>query len=492
MANNDDTNPNNEISSPGITYPTPYIPDPESIRIPSDFTIEAVKLYPWNGATPIDLTNVRGTINIFEDIFNNFLTGNITVADAWDLPMLYPLIGEEFLEISFKRPGTKNQGTSNAAESPDYRYGFEEQIRYLVETESFVMKFRVIKMTDRKLVRDRAQSYTLHFTSEEFISNKKNKFRKSYIDTLYSDMVKDVYDTFLNKGKPIVIESTMYEQDFVFSNWTPSQCVNIVAARSIANGRSGSNYVFFETVAGFNFVSLEKLFEAKEKETLLYQPANIMITPPNRPIDEEVRNIYEFDYVDYFDVVSNLQHGMYAAKLLTVDPIRRIYEEYDFDYAKEFDRFKHLEKNKVCTDGLDAMGEPYMARFDLLMTNKDHDKVDWIVSREPGIKPTQLEFYVLQRQSQMQQLNNVRIAVTVPGNTERHAGDVIAFALPNAMGSPIMWDEPEKYLSGRYLISAIRHRIEANGYHQDIELVKDSFLSKIEYIDPIPIYLPTW
>jgi len=485
VANTEDPNTNDS----GGTFATPYNVDQESIRVPSDFILEYVKLFPWNGADAIDLTNIRGTLNIFEDIFNNFITGNISVVDAWDLPMLYPLIGEEILELSFKRPGTKNQEASDQTNA----YGSENQLQYLEATDSYKMKFRVVKMTDRKLIRDRAQSYTLHFTSPELIANKKSKVRKSYKSKLYSDMIVDIYNTFLKDGKPLVVEKSMYEQDFVFSNWTPSQCINIAASRSIPNGRSGSNYVFFETVAGFNYVSLEKLFEAKEKETLLYQPSNIMLLPPNRPIDEEVRNVYEFDYVEYFDVISNLQHGMYAAKLLTVDPVRRVYAEYNYDYSKEFDRVKHLEKNKLCSDGLDALSAPYMARFDLLVTNKDHDKVDWIVSKEPGIKPMQLENYVLQRQSQMQQINNVRIAVTLPGNPDRHAGDVIAFALPNAMGDPQRFGgEPEKYLSGRYLISAVRNRLEPNGFHQDIELIKDSFLSKIEYQNPIEIYTPTF
>jgi hypothetical protein len=63
-----------EENSTGTNFTPSYQTDKESIRISHDFKIEYVKLFPWNGSPPIDLTNVRETINIFEDIFNGFIT----------------------------------------------------------------------------------------------------------------------------------------------------------------------------------------------------------------------------------------------------------------------------------------------------------------------------------------------------------------------------------------------------------------------------------
>jgi hypothetical protein len=469
---------------------TEYTNDPESIRGADDFTIEYVKLYPWNGAEPLDLTNVRIEINIFEDIFNNFISGNISLMDTWDLTTLFPLIGEERLEISFYRPGTKKQPAESLFGSLFKPIYPDQQYQEISDTESYKMSFRVVKLTNRKTVRDKAQYYVLHFTSPELIVNKKKKVRLAYKKKLYSDIVDIVYKGYFASSKPLEIEPTMFEQDFAISNWTPSQTINIICSRSIPVGRAGSSYVFYETIKGFHFVSLEKLFEQEPKEVLLFQWSDVYVSPLNKAIDEEVRNVHDYDFVDYYDVLSNLQHGMYASKLLTYDPVRQRYFEYDFDYMKEFDKQKHLEANKLCTDGLDALGEPYMARFNVMGTNKDHDKIPWIAGKEPGIMPTQIEKYILQRQSQFQQIQNVRLALTLPGNSERKAGNVIEFALPNAMGWPQKYgDEPEKYLSGKYLITAIRHRLQKDAYFHDIEIVKDSFKSEIEYLDPVPLYI---
>jgi hypothetical protein len=473
--------------------PVPLPNQYEKIRVSTDFILDAIKLYPWNyepGASdPIDLTNVRGTLNIYEDIFNNFLTGDVQVLDAWDLPMLYPIIGEELLELIFRRPGTGNDNRAELRESDDLRRNYVPND--LKETEPFSLFFRVTKLSDRKLVRDKTQSYKLHFVSAELIANKKKKVRRAFAKMLYSDMVEIVYNDFIlmpSAPKAISIHPTMYEQDFVAGNWTPAQTINIISSRSLPEGYKGSNYVFYETLEGFYFQPLELKFEGEVKEALVYQVKNVWLNSNNKNIEVETRNIEEYEFSSYFDVVSNLQNGMYASKLLTYDLVRQRYFEYDFDYIKEFDKQVHLAEFKICTDGLDALGEPYLARFNLMSTNKDHDIIPWIASKEPGILPMKLEEYVLPRQSQFQQLNNNRITITISGNTERRIGDIIEFVMPSALNIPDRLQEPEKYLSGKYIIMALRHRLEVDAYYQDIELVKDSFLNAIVYEDPIPLY----
>ena len=452
------------------------------IRIAGDFKIKSVKLWPYNNARFLDLTNVRETINIYEDLFTNFIFGDIGVWDTWDLPMLYPLVGEERIEISFNRPGTVPQGGNNGT-----------AIQTVPETQDFTMEFRVVKMTDRQRVKDQKQFYVLHFCSPEFITNKKNKVRKSYKNVLYSDIVSDIYDTYFKPvaNKTLEIEPTMFKQNYTVPHQTPSQAINVICSRSIANGRTGSNYLFYENFDGFHCVTMEKLFEQAPVETILYQHHNLYLDKASRPIQEDVRNVNAYNWIEEHDIISNLTGGMYASKLLTYDIVRQRYFEYDYDYIDNFNKTKHLDTAKVCTPKLDALGQPYMARFDMVDTDKDHDKLDWIRKREPGILPTHVEDYLQHRHSQFLQINNFRLNLTLPGNSERRVGQVVDFAMPNAMSDPKRFaKDPEKYFSGKYLIMAIRHRIEINGYFNDVEIMKDTFHQDIEWEDPIPIYMP--
>jgi hypothetical protein len=98
-------------------------------------------------------------------------------------------------------------------------------------------------------------------------------------------------------------------------------------------------------------------------------------------------------------------------------------------------------------------------------------------------KQNNVENWLLQRQAQVSEFRNVIITFTVPGNTSRHVGDLIEFAVP----SHIPEDDSEvgsvqighQLYSGYYLISKIRHIIKKSGFEMDLELIKNSFAKRI-------------
>ena len=70
------------------------------------------------------------------------------------------------------------------------------------------------------------------------------------------------------------------------------------------------------------------------------------------------------------------------------------------------------------------------------------------------------------------------IEIVAPGTTELRVGDIVNFTLPKyAPNSKNDVKDNDKYLSGRYLISAARHHVSTlNKRHTlALELIKDSF-----------------
>jgi hypothetical protein len=84
------------------------------------------------------------------------------------------------------------------------------------------------------------------------------------------------------------------------------------------------------------------------------------------------------------------------------------------------------------------------------------------------------------RISQKLQMRSIVISFTVPGDSTREVGDLIYFSYPTERAEvrDTGMMEEHKYYSGRYLITAIRHRITSNEYTMIIEASKDSYLSK--------------
>ena len=91
----------------------------------------------------VDLSEFLVELNIFEDIFSNYLYGNIVITDSRNLIDKFNIHGEEFLNVKFRTPSF-----------PD---------------SAIIQKtFRVFKLSDREIVRDKnTQNFILHFISVE-------------------------------------------------------------------------------------------------------------------------------------------------------------------------------------------------------------------------------------------------------------------------------------------------------------------------------------
>ena len=87
-----------------------------------------------------------------------------------------------------------------------------------------------------------------------------------------------------------------------------------------------------------------------------------------------------------------------------------------------------------------------------------------------------------QRISQRRQLETVKVQFSAPGDSSREVGDLIWFNFPseNPTGAEKGGvTEPHKYYSGKFLITALRHKITNQEYTMHVEAIKDAYRSEI-------------
>ena len=147
-----------------------------------------------------------------------------------------------------------------------------------------------------------------------------------------------------------------------------------MASRAVAKAQHavGSSFVFYETIRGFFFISLETLMaggglgyrvetltstnqgppsirpsspetqivytqlEDPVKETYVVQPKRLG-AQNNEPknVAVEMTSVDQYQFSSNFDVMSNLRKGMYANRLLTHDLVRMRYETLDFNLVSK-------------------------------------------------------------------------------------------------------------------------------------------------------------
>jgi hypothetical protein len=399
-----------------------FLKNPSADRLPSfpgEYQLEKLHILSPNRKGYVDLKAAWSDLNIYEDLFGSYLTGNIQIVDGVGLMESVPIIGEETLHVIVKTKGLARQRNSTAIPGP-----FEGS-----ENEGLMnLKFRIVKILNITKLNEGMMTYKLSFVSEEAILNLKQKVRKSSLDPIslaprkISDVVKSIYRQFFQRNrqgrsKRIFIEPTKNQTDLIIPNQTPFKAFEFLASRAVSAGKQavGSSFVFYETTRGFFFISMETLMSGGGMGYTTVagapgSPTELVYTAPENPIKEvyviqpkrlgaktdEAKNIAiemtavdAYSFSSNFDVLENLTSGMYANRLLTHDLVRMRYDTLDFNMvdpvvlgtqttintvdnseevvefltqsrdAKNFkDTFSHLGTGKLATEKQDALGSP--------------------------------------------------------------------------------------------------------------------------------------
>ena len=510
----------------------------------------------------INLKAAWSDFNIYEDMFANCLTANIQITDSIGLMESLPIIGEETIRIKVQTAGIKKQRKVDAT-GP-----FAGS-----ENEGLIdLKFRVIKISNIVKLNEGTYTYKLSMVSEEYILNQKKKVKKSSLDPVtleprkISDVVQSLYRQFFEKGRPtkkrkkIFIEPTKNPTNLIIPNYTPFRAFNFLASRAVSAGKHavGSSFVFYETIRGFFFISIETLMaggglgytaelsedqkmaapgaplptelvytqpEAPDKEVYVVQPKRLNKNtdqPSNVGIELVAVDTYQFS--SNFDVLENLEKGMYTNTLLTHDLVRMKYEKLEFDMYDEqgaeaildeetgateikdwgkvardanrfTDTFTHLQAQKLCTPNQDALRNKPKEEEALLCFYPSNFGHDVVFSEDLGsqgvtgrgksslnIIPNRVEQWLQSRLVQNQQMNNIKLNIRAPGLSTRTVGDLIEFRLPTQYveeQQKIAPDEKHSYLSGFYLITKLRHHLTREKYEIEFEAIKDSLVKTL-------------
>ena len=407
-------------------------------RNPKNYQINELTLINVAGQT-LDVKYLLVEFSLHEDLFNNCLTGKLTLNDANNEINNFPIFGFEQCIDEFLPP----------------------------EKRTIKVNFEIYKVHDRHLVKDRQLVYELDLVSKEAINNLKIRTSTSYKNKLISEMVEDLHIKRLN-GSPINIETTKGAHHFIIPNISPIEAINWLSSMAVSTRHLGAFYLYFQDSSSYNFVSLESLLQAPTTEKYLLHPSNIRnsVDEKNvRQLDVDIRGIQEIHFVNVADTLENMIAGMYGSKLIRHDLRNKTFPESDFSYTESFPNLAHVQKFKMFSDLRPDNRTSPDTKLKLFTTG-------------PKEFPYNSENWMQVRISQMKSLTNIRMVITVPGDSNRKVGDIIEIELPSPeslVNDEIVYD---KYYRGRFLITSLKHRIELDSYLTTMEVIKDSVTTK--------------
>lgn len=412
----------------------------------------------------LDVKDFIAELNIYEDLYAPFLQGVFILADSRNLVKEFPIVGEEYFYIKMKTPNT----------------------------DSFIEKmFRIYSVTDREVVKDRnTQIYNLNFISVEAVVNTFKPIFKTFEGQI-SEIVKTIFDDYIqvkrapiknnnkfeftdNETKLNVLSDTSNSVKFVSPGWTPFKCINWCVSKSIPKIGKACNFVFYESNKSFNYVNLETIFryntETKGGLSIGNYVYNVNQLDKNKNPISKLFNVEEFQILKNVDHLTNYDNGYLANRLITLDVINKVYRASDYDAVKEYNNYKHMEESP----------RPIFARNPVRtsLTNIKFAPVHpgLFENFKNNVNESYHESYG-NRKSNMMELQNLKLNLVVPGRTDVEVGTMLNFIFPDI--SPKSEKDKslpagDKYYSGNYLITAIRHKINLQTHFMSMEVTKDS------------------
>lgn len=448
---------------------------PNSIEFAGDYDLNHVFLH--NHLKEItDIKKMMVELNVFESIFNNALTGSLVITDAQNLIAKLELNGTERISFKLSTPGA---------------LGDRSTIDASVETGH---PFYVYKITDRRQIAPGTNLYTLHFGSREFIRNLRTKVSQAYNGNIAYQVIKILMDeNYLDSKKEISYEPTGNVNDIVIPNMRPFDAINMIAKKTLPEKSDGVGYYFYETTKGIYFRSWDNMCSVKgrqnrdTKQIFRYMPMNVNDETIKDKMNHDYQSVESYRFVNNFhDIAANTTLGTYAHKAITYNMFDKSYNESIYNYELDYMRSKHTdqtadrfakEKYAVAAESIvdtddKKISEYPDSRVSLQTTTQflhDEDK-----GAGYGLDVTQDGVKFIQGESIKNSiLYGTTLHMVVKGQSYLEPGDLIEFKLISVDEKNPDGEEDPQY-SGRYVITKIRHQVNATKYTNAIECVKDS------------------
>lgn len=442
--------------------------DDDTLRFPKDVRIEDIILV-QHTRQGVSLINIFAELNLYEDMWSNTLSGDVTLVDGTNLPMNADITGQDKIFFSFYTPGPNPQKIS--------------------------LVMSLYKISERTIENDKKQVYTLHFASTEMIYDTIRKVShafEGYQHDWIQSLVKQPWS--LNSLRNIEFDQTKFETFCVIPRWNPMKAINWITQRSVCADNNMPDMMFWETVDGFKFKSINKMMQEDIKENYIYRPYgqnSLQIGRENyRDLRQDFINIDALNIKAGSNIIEMIEQGTFAQKMMRFDISTGQYIIDEFNYNTQYDKApNHLGTGKLIqtTPNLDEI-KLFEEPDSFISVVPEHS---WLF-REDTKDTKNYASWLMWRRSLMMQYNAVRVQFIVPGDTSRRTGDVIEMYIPSLEAFEEDQYIPDKYYSGRYMIAAIRHHVQRDKHQMIIEAFKDGLNEPLsdENVQPIS-YSPT-
>jgi len=415
-------------------------------------------IYPNDGSESISLLRGISEIYYYENILSPTVSLQISVTTTgFDSPA----DDGSGAKINFADKIKSGAGEKVFLEFED---GLKQKI-------SFATDDRCLRLNHNDKLPETAKSasYIMELVSEEHLTNETVRVVERY-DGKISESVRKIFKTVLKTEKELDIELTQNEYSFIGTNKKPFWTITWLSKQSVPEipGSYGktAGYFFFETKRGFNYKSIDGLFDKKVYQKLIYNKTTSSVVPVGYD-----GKILEYNDTDNGDLKEQLKIGAYTSTTNLFNSFESVYNCNQLSWSDQSNVVKALGVDfgkDINTKFTDEVSYSRIFQGNVNLGNMfDVEK-----SKEPVIEKEKISS---QSNSRYNQVFKVTLKIRIAGDFSLEAGDLIYCDFQEISSKKTV--VPNDRLSGLYMISALCHHINRNPKETitSLELVRDSY-----------------
>lgn len=356
-----------------------------------------------------------------EDIFSYSIVGKMEFHDRQGIMEFGPLTGNEKIGII---------------------YGVDEEI----EKKFYIYKInRVIPSWANANTKE--NYLEVIFVDEMFYNLTNREYSISWKNKKGSQIISDITKNMLGVDSFEKWEDSVDIFDYFYiPYWTPKKSVDWISKRCKGALSRQSGYLFYNTVAGSNFITMDQLLNQTELMELGFDRSGF------------------YTFGDKSKIIYNQILGY---EMSGIDNLSRLDLRGGIRYGYDFNRKKLINKSYKYTDGISKytlLGERSLfgdiSDSDVRHTNFGED-TEQIVDN--------IYYNNWVKSYSMQQT----LSITVHGHEQRYAGGLIEVEWPSAHEKEVY----NKNLAGKYLVKSITHQFGGGQpfYKQKMILIKNAY-----------------
>lgn len=422
--------------------------DPNLIdKLPKSFSEFRVRITSYNGNVA-DITEQVLEISIYETIYRAFIYGEVIIVDNEAMISSFPFIGQEKMRIEWKRDDKK-----------------------------VVKDFFVTDIFDVSRASENTSVYGVSITSEKQVLNAVNLFSRAYTGR-GDEIIKGIYDEYLNDGLEVLIRGKT-SHNVVFPYMKPMQAIDMVRQNVLAE--DDSPMYIFETLYQER-PRLDSFRQMMGSDPIIdlnpSTPAKKTTGTPDSSRDSLTNRgeIYEDKINTAYELLENLSNGSYSSFSTVIDPSQKIGARTDFDFIRHAPPVSNNHVSDFFTIDGQRLNRLYQTRNIIIPQNAL--AFDNTLPNLNGVD--ELDKSILNAYENRSVLTSIKIHMDSVHITESDeifsVGRAVTYNRPKTTvktEDDKNRDITDKVNSGKYIISAIHHRLAREEYTMAVELIRD-------------------